>query len=408
MCIQAGNNDLCGPPLGLCPSSQKLSVGTIVLLVIVMAAALVAIAAVFVILRAQPAQDEAPALAGPIIHKKVQLLADKMDEQQLVGLWSSKGKSSTSVAGNNNKLTFLRDDSDRHKFELPDLLKASAEILGSGCFGSSYKAAIMSSIMVVKRFKHMNNVSREEFQEHMRRLGKLRHPNLLPLVAFYYCREEKLLVSEYVDNVCLAVHLHSRGPTRLDWARRLKIIKGVSKGLLYLYNELPSLVTAHGHLKSSNVLLNESLEPVLTDYGLVPVVNQENAQDFMVAYKSPEYKQYNRIMKKTDVWSFGILILEILTGRFPANFLQHGKGISDTSTDLATWVLECLSSTTTCVFDKDMAAEMTTEGEMLKLLKIGLACCQTDVDKRCDLKEAIDRIQEVQEKDHQDGDFYSS
>ncbi|KAA8535865.1 hypothetical protein F0562_030815 [Nyssa sinensis] len=242
----------------------------------------------------------------------------------------------------------------------------------------------------------------------MRRLGRLRHPNLLPLVAFYYRKEEKLLVSDYVDKVSLAVFLHgnhSRGQPSLDWPTRLKIVKGVSKGLLYLYNELPSLIAPHGHLKSSNVLLNESFEPLLTDYGLVPVVNQENAQDIMVAYKSPEYKRHNRISKKTDVWSFGILMLEILTGRFPANFLQQGRG---SDTDLATWVHSIVREEWTVeVFDKDMGATKNSEGEMLKLLKIGLACCDSDVEKRCDLKEAVERIEELRDKDS-DEDFYSS
>lgn len=221
------------------------------------------------------------------------------------------------------------------------------------------------------------------------------------------------MVSSYVDNVSLAVHLHgnSRSHPSLGWPARLKIIKGVAKGLVYLYNELPSLIVPHGHLKSSNVLLNESFEPLLTDYGLVPVVNQEHAQDIIVAYKSPEYKQNGRITKKTDLWSFGILILEILTGKFPANYLQQGKGSdTNTDTDLVTWVHSVVHEDNKCtseVFDKDMGATKNSEGEMLKLLKIGLACAQTDVEKRCDLKEAVEKIEDLKDKDT-DEDFYSS
>ncbi|KAI7988424.1 Pollen receptor-like kinase 1 [Camellia lanceoleosa] len=172
-----------------------------------------------------------------------------------------------------------------------------------------------------------------------------------------------------------------------------------------------SLIVPHGHLKSSNVLLNESFEPLLTDYGLVPVVNQEHAQDIIVAYKSPEYKQNGRITKKTDLWSFGILILEILTGKFPANYLQQGKGSdTNTDTDLVTWVHSVVHEDNKCtseVFDKDMGATKNSEGEMLKLLKIGLACAQTDVEKRCDLKEAVEKIEDLKDKDT-DEDFYSS
>ncbi|KAG7945085.1 hypothetical protein I3843_15G135100 [Carya illinoinensis] len=98
----------------------------------------------------------------------------------------------------NVKLNFVRED--RERFDTQELLKASAEILGSGSFGSSYKAALHNGqMMVVKRFKQMNNLGKEEFQEHMSKLGRLRHPNLLPLVAYYYRKEEKLLAFDCAE-----------------------------------------------------------------------------------------------------------------------------------------------------------------------------------------------------------------
>ena len=107
------------------------------------------------------------------------------------------------------KLYFLRND--REGFELQDLLRASAEVLGSGSFGSSYKAVLLSGQpMVVKRFREMSNVGKEEFYEHMRRLGNLSHHNLLPLVAFYYKKEEKLLVTDFAENGSLASLLHGK------------------------------------------------------------------------------------------------------------------------------------------------------------------------------------------------------
>lgn len=201
---------------------------------------------------------------------------------------------------------------------------------------------------------------------------------------------------------CMHAGNQALGQPSLDWATRLKIIKGVAKGLLYLYNELPSLIAAHGHIKSSNVLLNENYEPLLTDYGLIPVINQEHAQELMVAYKSPEHLQHGRITKKTDVWGLGMLILEILTGKFPANFLQKGKG--NDQEDLASWVRSIPEEEWRgVVFDKELqegaATTKKSEGEMLKLLKIGVGCCDGDVEKRWDLKEAVKRIEEIKEKD---------
>lgn len=97
----------------------------------------------------------------------------------------------------------------RERFELPDLLKSEAEVLGSGSLGCAYKATLVKGpSMVVKKFKDMNRVGKEDFEEHMRRLGRLSHPNLLPLVAYYYRKDDKLLVTDYVPNRSLAHFLH--------------------------------------------------------------------------------------------------------------------------------------------------------------------------------------------------------
>lgn len=184
-----------------------------------------------------------------------------------------------------------------------------------------------------------------------------------------------------------------------DWATRLSIMKGVARGLLCLYNELPSLTAAHGHLKSSNVLLDDSNRPSLTDYGLVPIVNQEHAEQHMISYKSPEYKRTGRVTKKTDVWSLGVLILEVLTGRFPANFLKEGKGPADA--DAVAWVesVDNDEEKGEDVFDGGMAREKQCEGEMMKMLRIGFACCQVEVEERPDIKEVVQQIEEVRERE---------
>ncbi|KAK3015902.1 hypothetical protein RJ639_007638 [Escallonia herrerae] len=310
---------------------------------------------------------------------------------------------------NGGKLSFVRDD--RQRFDLQDLLRASAEVLGSGSFGSSYKAVLMEGqAVVVKRFKQMNNVGKEEFHEHMRRIGRLKHPNLLPLVAYYYRKEEKLLVFDYVHNGSLASQLHSNHTAErpaLDWPTRLKIAKGVAKGLAYLYSELPCLIVPHGHLKSTNVLLDESFEPLLMDYTLVPVVNSERAHHLLVAYKSPEYERHGRTTKKTDVWSMGVLILEMLTGKFPANYLvAQGSSVTGYGADLANMISSISNIVGNDVveeveglFDKDMGSTENAGGQMVKLLKIGVACCGEDLERRLDLKEAVDKIQLLEERD---------
>ncbi|XVF19098.1 hypothetical protein REPUB_Repub11eG0080900 [Reevesia pubescens] len=411
----SGNKGLCGEPLKTCsdsnpnviqsPSSKKPSIWSIVILVMIGVFILLAILAAIIINR----RRKQPPLS---VEDPPSNLRTKVGLKEEEHTSSGNGKKPVEMTV---KLSFVRDD--REKFDLSDLLKASAEVLGSGCLGSSYKAALsVGPVMVVKRYKQMNNTGKEEFQEHMRRIGRLRHDNLLPLVAYYYRKEEKLLVTDFIKKGSLAVHLHgykSSSQPALDWPTRLRIVKGVAKGLAYLYKELPSMIAPHGHLKSSNVLLNESFEPILTDYGLIPVINQESAQELMVAYKSPEYVQHGRITKKTDVWSLGVLILEILTGQFPSNFLQKGKGSDEE--DLAIWVKSVIgdeeTSTNMEVFDKDMGATNNNDGEiMVQLLKIGLSCCEVDVEKRLDMKDATERIEELMHKDFTGTEevFYSS
>jgi len=182
----------------------------------------------------------------------------------------------------------------------------------------------------------------------------------------------------------------------------------VARGLAYLYRELPHLALPHGHLKSSNVLLDEHFEPLLADYALAPLVNRDHAEQIMVVYKSPEFTENNMITKKTDVWCLGILILETLTGQFPTNYLKHGRGGND---ELATWVNQVIKEEwSSDMFDVEMRASKGSKGEMLKLLKIGMWCCEWNVEKRWSLREAVEKIEELKENDKDDdhqGEFPS-
>ncbi|CAK7339800.1 unnamed protein product [Dovyalis caffra] len=398
----AGNKGLCGPPLAPCipsppPSTpkapgKKFSILYIVIIMLIVLLLLAAIAFAWLLFSPKKRERQTQRTTSSAEN------SNKMVASYYRDVHSELPESSSQPKKNDHgKLSFLKNDIDH--FDLQDLLTASAEVLGSGTFGSSYKAVVLGQPVVVKRYRHMNNVGREEFQEHMRRLGRLKHPNLLPLAAYYYRREEKLLVTEFAENGSLAIHLHGNHSTEedgLDWRIRLKIIRGVARGLAFLYNELP-IIAPHGHLKSSNVLLDESFEPLLTDYALRPVINPEHAHMFMMAYKSPEYAQQGRSSNKADIWSFGILILEMLTGKFPENYLTPSY---NSDADLATWVNNMVKEKKTSeVFDKEMLGTKNSKGEMIKLLKIALSCCEEDVERRLDINEVVDKIEELKEGD---------
>ncbi|KAH9303169.1 hypothetical protein KI387_014752, partial [Taxus chinensis] len=147
------------------------------------------------------------------------------------------------------KLVFFED---RRPFELEHLLRASAEMLGKGNFGSAYKAVIEDgSVVAVKRLKDVHGVGRKEFEQQMEVMGKLRHQNVVNLRAYYYAKEEKLLVYDYMPNGSLYALLHgSRGPgrTALDWITRMKISLGAARGLAFIHDYCKSPKIGHGNI----------------------------------------------------------------------------------------------------------------------------------------------------------------
>ncbi|KAI8018738.1 Pollen receptor-like kinase 3 [Camellia lanceoleosa] len=288
---------------------------------------------------------------------------------------------------------------ERGFFGLADLMKAAAEVLGSGGLGSAYKAVMANGVsVVVKRMREMNKISKDSFDTEMRRLGRLKHPNILTPLAYHYRKDEKLLVSEYVSKGSLLYILHGdRGISHaeLNWPVRLKIIKGVSRGMGFLHNEFASYELPHGNLKSSNVLLDSTYEPLLSDYAFYPLINSTQAVQAMFAYKSPEAILYQQVTRKSDVYCLGIIILEILTGKFPSQYLNNQKG----GTDVVQWVRSAVSERReTELIDPEIAsAAATSLAEMEKLIQVAAACTESNLDQRIEMKEAIRRIEEIQQ-----------
>ncbi|KAL0557723.1 hypothetical protein IC582_006273 [Cucumis melo] len=416
-----GNNGLCGEPLGPCKSSTKK--WSIIIGVLSGAAALTLfLLLLYCFLRPSKSSaavhDDTKAKTKLFLSPKI-LFKRPERAHRYSSTDSDENSNLSGPAG--SALCFVRND--RVRFDFQELLGASAEVLGSGSFGKSYKAMLSNgSSVVVKRFRQMNAAGKEEFYGHMRRLGRLSHPNLLPLVAFYYGKDDKLLVSDFVPNGSLASHLHGRkseGNARLNWGKRLKIIKGVARGLSYLHKELPNLSLPHGNLKSSNVLLDHNFSPILSDYALFPLLQKSHAHTHMAAFKSPEFSPSttDRTSKSTDVWSLGILILETLTGKFPTNYLRQGKGADS---DLAAWVDAVVREEWTAeVFDGDLVVsggggneeegccDWDCNEDMLKLLKIGMCCCEREVGKRWGLKQAVEKIEEL-DLNEEGEEYYSS
>lgn len=201
----------------------------------------------------------------------------------------------------------------------------------------------------------------------------------------------------------------------LQWKYRLNIIKGVCRGLQYLYSEFPDLVIPHGHLKSSNVLLQqkhdntssnlELMEPLLTDYALAAVTNPDYAHQIMVAYRSPESSTPHHVSTKSDIWCLGTLILELLTGKFPTvvyiNYQSSDE--EEEEVDLSTWVSSHHHHLSATVLDKEIF-EATKLGyyknQMMKLLQIGLSCCEKDVHRRLSIAQVVQKVEELTDHEY--------
>ncbi|XVF35160.1 hypothetical protein REPUB_Repub18cG0121000 [Reevesia pubescens] len=313
---------------------------------------------------------------------------------------SSSGSNSKRVSAQQANKSGMADlvmvNVERGSFGLQDLMKAAAEVLGNGGLGSAYKAVMANGLaVVVKRMREMNRLGKDGFNVEMKRFGKLRHPNILTPLAYHFRREEKLIISEYMPKGSLLYVLHGdRGANHanLNWPTRLKIIRGIARGLGLIHTEFATYEVPHGNLKSSNVLLTENYDPLLSDYAFQPLTNSNNAAQGLFAYKSPEYLQYQQVSPKSDVYCLGIVILEIITGKFPSQYLSNGKG----GIDIVQWVQTSISENQIEeLIDPEIANDTGSINQMLQLIQIGAACTESNPDQRLNTNEAISRIQEV-------------
>ncbi|PIN14992.1 Serine/threonine protein kinase [Handroanthus impetiginosus] len=285
------------------------------------------------------------------------------------------------------KMVFF--DGER-SFELEDLLRASAEMLGKGGFGTAYKAVLDDgNVVAVKRLKDLNVNGKKEFEQEMEVLGRLRHPHLIRLKAYYFARDEKLLVLDYMPSGSLFWLLHgNRGPGRtpVDWTTRLKIAAGAARGLAFIHNSCKPLRLVHGNIKSTNVLIDNTGNAQLSDFGLSAFASLAKSN----GYRAPESSSSDgrKLTQKSDVYSFGVLLLELLTGKCPS--------IVDNTIDLPRWVQSVVREEWTAeVFDLELMRYKDIEEEMVGLLQIAMACTQASPDQRPKMNYVVRAIDEL-------------
>lgn len=323
---------------------------------------------------------------------------DKINGGSCSGETNKVFASNTNVSGERSKLVFF----DESKvFGLEELLRASAEMLGKGSLGTVYRAELDDGFLVaVKRLRDANPCARKDFDQYMDVIGKLRHPNIVRLKAFYFAKDEKLLVYDYLPNGSLHSLLHgNRGLGRipLDWTTRISVVLGAARGLERIHVEYSDSSIPHGNVKSSNVLLDKNGVACISDFGLALLLSPIQATARLGGYRAPEQVKSKKLSQKADVYSFGILILEILTGKAPSLCPPNAQQIEEEEgVDLSKWVRSLVRNECTAeLFDVELLRYKNIEEELVAMLNIGLVCVEEQADKRPTMSEVVKMIEDI-------------
>ncbi|KAI3915353.1 hypothetical protein MKX01_035612 [Papaver californicum] len=287
-----------------------------------------------------------------------------------------------------------------------------SNLIGSGGCGEVYKVSINhpDKSVAVKKISSKGKLDSKhatQFQAEVEILGSIKHNNIVKLMGYMSSKYTKLLVYEYMENGSLDQWLHQRNNgvsnlnerRTLDWQKRLNIAVGVAQGLSYIHHNCsPPII--HRDVKSSNILLDSDFKAKVADFGLAKIVQSGSYSASIVAgsfgYIAPEYGRTLKVNEKVDVYSFGVILLELVTGR------EANKGDEDRS--LAEWAADrFLKASVDVLLDEEVKEGCNLE-EMTSVFKLGLMCTSALPSSRPSMSEALQYLvrqcssQEIYEK----------
>ncbi|XP_068654344.1 probable LRR receptor-like serine/threonine-protein kinase At4g37250 [Aristolochia californica] len=345
------------------------------------------------------------------------------DEEETSETTGSESESEQNLQPKEQKKGSLVTVDGETELEMETLLKASAYILGATGSSIIYKAVLEDGTTLAVRRIGETGVERfRDFENQVRLYAKLRHPNLVRIRGFYWGDDEKLIIYDYLSNGSLASHAYKKmgsSPLNLSWDFRLRIAKGVARGLAYLHDKK----YVHGNLKPSNVLLGQDMEPRIGDFGLERLLSGESsnktnssARHFgskrstlsrdslqetvapigaspststggLSPYHAPESLKYLKPNPKWDVYSFGIVLLEVLSG----------KVFSDK--ELSQWNTGFIAEDKIRVLRMaDVALRSEVEGKeeaLMACFKLGFSCASAVPQRRPSMKEALQVLDKI-------------
>ncbi|XP_029127045.1 putative receptor protein kinase ZmPK1 [Cajanus cajan] len=285
--------------------------------------------------------------------------------------------------------------------EVKQATRGFREEIGRGAGGFVYKGVLLDQrVAAVKRLKDANQ-GEEEFLAEVSSIGRLNHMNLIEMWG--YCAEGKhrLLVYEYMEHGSLAQNIESNA---LDWSKRFDIALGTARGLAYLHEECLEWIL-HCDVKPQNILLDSNYHPKVADFGLSKLRNRNDTSTYSSfsrirgtrGYMAPEWVFNLPITSKVDVYSYGIVVLEMITGKSVAKdvVISDDKGVEKRNLNLVAWLKEKQKMGSGWVNEiLDPTVEgVYEEGKMEALGKVALQCVEEEKDKRPTMSQVVEILQ---------------
>ncbi|XP_020239394.1 probable serine/threonine-protein kinase PBL19 [Cajanus cajan] len=298
-------------------------------------------------------------------------------------------------------------------FSFTELKRATSDFsrllkIGEGGFGTVFKGSIKpvdgsgnSVLVAIKRLNKDGLQGHKQWLTEVQFLGVVEHPNLVKLIGYCALDDERgiqrLLVYEYMPNRSLEYHLFNKACDPLPWKTRLEIALGAAQGLTYLHEEL-EIQVIYRDFKASNVLLDENFKPKLSDFGLAregPVAGDTHVSTAVMGtygYAAPDYIETGHLTAKSDVWSFGVVLYEILTGR---RSMERNR--PKTEKKLLEWVKQYPSDSKRfdTIIDPRLLEGQYSIGGMRKLAKLADHCLRKSAKDRPTMSQVVERLKQI-------------
>lgn len=382
----ANNIGLCGAPLDTCKAPRK-SINTGVIIGAAIGGVVITIL-----------------IVGVVIFFCLRNLPIKMKEKDVENKWAKSIK-----GGKGIKVSMFEKSISKMKFS--DLMKATSEfskdnIIGNTRTGTMYKAVLPDGTsLAVKRLQDTQH-SESQFLSEMATLGSVRHRNLVPLLGFCIAKKERLLVYKNMSKGTLYDQLHRENTDVpvLDWQLRLKISIGAAKGLAWLHHSCnPRII--HRNISSKCILIDQDYEPKISDFGLARLMNPidthlstfVNGEFGDLGYVAPEYARTLVATPKGDVFSFGTVLLEVVTGERPTQVSNAPESFKGSLVEWVTYLSN--NSILQDAIDKSLIGK-GYDKELLQVLKVAYSCVLPSPKERPTMFEVYQLLRAIGEKYH--------